>query len=62
MYRRFNIIPEKTFFLVTLFGGGIGTIIGMYVFRHKTRKKYFTVGLPAILIIEIGCIIYFIWG
>ena len=46
-------IPEKTFFLVTLFGGGIGTIAGMYIFRHKTRKKYFTIGLPLILIVEI---------
>ena len=55
-------IPEKTLFLITLFGGGIGTIAGMYTFRHKTKKKYFTIGLPAILIIEIICIIYFIFG
>ena len=31
-------IPEKTIFLVTLLGGGIGTISGMYAFRHKTQK------------------------
>lgn len=55
-------IPEKTFFLITLFGGGIGTITGMYTFRHKTRKKYFTIGLPTILIIEVICVIYFILG
>ena len=55
-------IPEKTFFLISLFGGGIGTIAGMYTFRHKTRKKYFTVGLPVMLIIEIICVIYFILG
>lgn len=51
-------IPEKTFFLITLFGGGIGTIAGMYVFRHKTKKKYFTVGLPAIAIVEVVCVLY----
>ena len=51
-------IPEKTFFLITLFGGGIGTIAGMYTFRHKTKKKYFTIGLPAILIIEVFCVLY----
>ena len=51
-------IPEKIFFLITLFGGGIGTIIGMYTFKHKTKKKYFTIGLPVILVIEILCIIY----
>lgn len=55
-------IPEKTLFLITLFGGGIGTIAGMYTFRHKTKKKYFTIGFPAILITEIICVIYFILG
>ena len=55
-------IPEKYLFLITLFGGGIGTITGMYTFRHKTKKKYFTIGLPAILIIEIICVIYFMIG
>ena len=55
-------IPEKTLFLITLFGGGIGTITGMYTFRHKTKKKYFTIGLPAILIIEIVCAIYLLVG
>ena len=55
-------IPEKTLFLITLFGGGIGTIAGMYTFRHKTKKKYFTIGLPTILIIEIISAIYFIFG
>ena len=35
-------IPEKTLFLITLFGGGIGTISGMYTFRHKTSIfRYF---------------------
>lgn len=51
-------IPEKTLFLITLFGGGIGTIAGMYVFRHKTKKKYFTIGFPVVVIIEIICILY----
>ncbi|MBR3249819.1 MAG: DUF1294 domain-containing protein [Clostridia bacterium] len=55
-------IPEKYLFLITLFGGGIGTITGMYTFRHKTKKKYFTIGLPAILIIEVISVIFFIIG
>lgn len=53
-------IPEKTLFILTLLGGGIGTISGMYLFRHKTRKLYFTVGFPAILISEAALIIYWI--
>ena len=53
-------IPEKTIFLITLLGGGIGTISGMYVFRHKTQKLNFIIGLPLITILEIIAIIYFI--
>lgn len=52
--------PEKTIFLITLLGGGIGTISGMYLFRHKTKKLKFTIGLPTILISEIFLIIYFL--
>lgn len=52
-------IPENTLFLITLLGGGIGTISGMYSFRHKTKKLKFIVGLPTILILEIIAIIYF---
>ena len=54
-------IPEKTLFLVTLLGGGIGTIAGMYKFRHKTQKLQFVIGFPAIVILEIiGVIYYFV--
>lgn len=51
-------IPENTLFMVTALGGGIGTIAGMYTFRHKTKKLKFTVGLPAILILETILVIY----
>ena len=51
-------IPEQTLFVVTALGGGIGTIAGMYKFRHKTKKLKFTVGLPALVILEIILVIY----
>lgn len=54
-------IPENTLFMFTILGGGVGTILGMYIFRHKTKKKKFTVGMPIILIIEVLLfILYFI--
>ena len=53
-------IPEKTLFIITALGGGIGTIAGMYTFRHKTKKMIFVIGLPLITILEIIAIIYFI--
>ena len=51
-------IPENTLFVVTALGGGIGTITGMHIFRHKTKKLKFTIGLPAILILEIILVVY----
>ena len=44
--------------MICLLGGGIGTIAGMYKFRHKTKKLKFSVGMPTILISEIALIIY----
>ena len=51
-------IPEKTLILIALLGGSIGTIIGMYWFRHKTKKLRFTIGFPVILLTEIIVIAY----
>ena len=47
-------IPEATLFI----GGSIGSIIGMYAFRHKTRHWYFVYGMPFILLLQI---IFFIF-
>lgn len=54
-------IPEKTLFLITVLGGGIGTTAGMYVFRHKTQKLQFVIGFPFITILEIILAIYLIF-
>lgn len=53
-------IPEKTLFIITVIGGGIGTIAGMYTFRHKTKKLNFIIGLPLITILEIILAIYYL--
>ncbi len=52
-------IKESTLFMLVFLGGGIGGIAGMYTFRHKTKKPRFVIGFPAILIIEIICVIIF---
>ena len=54
-------IPEKTLFIITALGGGIGTIAGMYVFRHKTQKIAFVIGFPFITILEILLALYWIF-
>ena len=50
---------EKSFFVVSLLLGGIGTYIGMYKFRHKTRHNLFTIGIPVMIVINLVSI-YFI--
>lgn len=46
-------ISETSLFVMALMGGSIGGIIGMYTFRHKTKKPRFKIGFPIILIAEI---------
>ncbi len=43
-------IPEKTLFIVAALGGSIGAIIGMWLFRHKTKHWYFVYGMPGIVL------------
>ena len=50
-------VPERTLFALALFGGALGGIIGMYLFRHKTRHTSFKAGLPILLGINIACCI-----
>ena len=45
-------IPEKRLILVAAIGGSIGSILGMQVFRHKTKHKSFVIGMPAILVAQ----------
>ena len=54
-------IPEVTLFLVAVIGGSIGSIAGMYIFRHKTKHWYFVVGMPVILVLQViaALIMYF---
>lgn len=55
-------IPEATLFTIALIGGSIGSIVGMYFFRHKTRHWYFVYGMPAILILQIILLTYILNG
>lgn len=54
-------IPEKTLFTIALLGGSIGSSIGMYTFRHKTKHKSFVIGMPFILIIQVIIVILVIF-
>lgn len=47
-------IPEATLFGIAIFGGSIGSIMGMQHFRHKTKHWYFKYGMPLILLLQIA--------
>ncbi len=49
-------IPERTLILIAIIGGGIGSFLGMQIFRHKTKKVKFKIILPlaALVYILIG--------
>ena len=51
-------IPEATLFLFAFLGGGIGTTLGMNIFRHKTKHWYFKFGMPLIAIVEYCLLLY----
>ena len=36
-------IPERRLLTLGIIGGGIGGILGMFVFHHKTHRIYFTI-------------------
>ena len=47
-------IPEATLFIIAVIGGSLGSLIGMYTFRHKTRHRKFVIGMPLILVFQIA--------
>ena len=53
-------IPEATLMGVAALGGSIGSLIGMYTARHKTKHPKFTVGIPLILIVQLTAA-YFVY-
>lgn len=52
-------IKENTLLTFSLLGGGIGSLLAMKMYRHKTQKRKFTWGVPALTLISI-IIVYFI--
>lgn len=50
-------IKEATLFLTAAIGGSIGSMLGMKVFRHKTKHLSFLIGMPAIFIIQVALVI-----
>ena len=50
--RQLRRVPEKTLFLSAILGGSLGALVGMSLFRHKTRHWSFRIGMPVILAVQ----------
>ena len=46
-------VPETALLALAVLGGSVGGMLGMILFRHKTRKPAFRIGLPLILICQL---------
>ena len=60
-------VPEKMLFLSAILGGSVGSLVGMSLFRHKTKHWSFRIGMPVILIIQVALLLLFtgrhyFWG
>ena len=53
-------IPEATLMGIAALGGSIGSLIGMYTVRHKTKHLKFAIGIPLILILQLAAA-YFVY-
>ena len=51
-------IKESTLITIALLGGSIGSLLGMKVFRHKTKHNKFKYGIPFIIIVQVLIYIY----
>ena len=51
-------IPESILLLLAVLGGSIGALMGMKIWHHKTMHKKFKYGIPLIMILQIGILLY----
>lgn len=54
-------VRENSLLMLAVLGGSIGAWLGMKVWHHKTQHKKFRYGIPAIIIIQLVIIGYFLY-
>ena len=50
--RRAWRVPERTLFWLAALGGGLGGVLGMLAFRHKTKHASFCIGMPFLMLLN----------
>ena len=54
-------VPEKTLFLSAALFGAFGGTLGMFVFRHKTKRWYFRVLFPLMMVLQ-AAVLGYLWS
>lgn len=52
-------ISENTLLMLSFFGGSLGAVMGMLIFRHKTSKKVFLIKFFGVFVFQIILVIIF---
>jgi uncharacterized membrane protein YsdA (DUF1294 family) len=55
-------VPEMWFFLISLAGGFVGVVLGMFAFHHKTSKTSFQIKIAAAAVLGTLVIFYLVTG
>mgnify|MGYP004664154255 FL=1 len=53
-------IKESTLFLISALGGSVAMYISMRLFHHKTKHKRFMIGIPVIIVLQLGAV-FAVW-
>ena len=53
-------VPEATLLGLAALGGSVGAWLAMQLFRHKTQKKKFRYGVPAIFVLQLAGVLLFL--
>jgi uncharacterized membrane protein YsdA (DUF1294 family) len=55
-------VPEMWFLLISLAGGFVGAVLGMFAFYHKTSKTSFQIKIAAAAVLGTLVIFYLVMG
>lgn len=58
--KRKRRIPEKWLLGISAVGGSFGTLMAMYAIRHKTNHVRFTAGVPVMLFVQFGLVLWYL--
>ncbi len=53
-------VPEASLLGLAALGGSVGAWLAMQFFRHKTQKKKFRYGVPALFVLQVAAVVLFL--